>query len=439
MAVRTRFGYSATLLIVALVLFAFSYALYETLIRVRFSVSGPFLEISMLVLLGFLLLLILRYVILLWFSYLAQLEACTTEVSGFAPFVSVLVPAYNEGEVVEASIRSLMHLNYPRYEVIVIDDGSSDDTFVKSKRFEGTRGGVTVRVIRQPNAGKAHALNTGVNAARGEFVLCVDADSTLDPQTLRRALGHMEDPHVGAVAGNVKVVNRRNLLSRLQALEYVQGLNLVRKAQAFFRAVNIVPGPIGLFRRRAILEVGGYATDTFAEDCDITLSLIAHRWLVTYEPGAIAYTEAPESLQDLLKQRYRWTRGILQAVRKHRRALVDPRCSKSLGFTLWYMLFEGVLWPAMNCFGHGLFLYISYTHGTALPLVIWFTQLTLLDLAASIYCVVSEEEELSLVPYAVLYRLFFAPTIDVAKLLASAEELFRVRMSWGKLQRLGRI
>jgi cellulose synthase/poly-beta-1,6-N-acetylglucosamine synthase-like glycosyltransferase len=244
---------------------------------------------------------------------------------------------------------------------------------------------------------------------------------------------------VGAVAGSVKVINRANVLTALQALEYIEGLNMVRSAQAFFRVVNIIPGPIGVFRRDALLRIGGYEADTFAEDCDLTLRLLIEGWQIRYEPASIAYTEAPEKMLDLLKQRYRWTRGILQALRKHRRYLIDPRRSLTTSAALWYMVFEGIMWPAVNVFAHVLFIIMAASFGAETPLVVWWAQLTVLDMAAALYCVAIEEERIWLVPVAILYRLFFALTIDVTKLLATAEELFQLRMDWGKLERIGRI
>jgi cellulose synthase/poly-beta-1,6-N-acetylglucosamine synthase-like glycosyltransferase len=194
-----------------------------------------------------------------------------------------------------------------------------------------------------------------------------------------------------------------------------------------------------LFRVAALRGVGCYDHDTFAEDCDLTLKLLAEGWQIHYEPESIAYTEAPEKLLDLLKQRYRWTRGILQAIRKHRDTLLRPTRSPAMAFTLAYMIFEGILWPSMNVFAHVLFVIVATRFGAALPLVLWWAQLTVLDLAAALYCVAVEEERLRLVPYAILYRAFFALTIDVAKLFATFEEVLRLRMDWGKLERIGRI
>ena len=437
---RALSTYFVSVVGILLLLILASVGIYQTLITLQLDLPNRFVQFSMVVLLSFLALLILRYFGLLWFSYLAQLDRQSRKPrNDFRPLVTILVPAYNEGTVIQGSIRSLLKLEYPKYEIIVIDDGSRDDTYRKALVFEGKHGNAEVRVIRKRNAGKAKALNTGITAAKGEFVLCMDGDSALHPKTLQKAVRHLADPGVGAVAGSVKVVNRTNLLSTLQALEYVEGLNMVREAQGFFRLVNIIPGPIGLFRKSALKRVGGYDHDTFAEDCDLTLKLLGEGWKIFYEPGAIAYTEAPEKLLDLLKQRYRWTRGILQAIRKHRGSLVSLKHGPGVAFTLWYMIFEGILWPSMNVFAHVLFVFVAGRYGAALPLILWFAQLTILDLAAALYCVAVEEERLSLVPYAIYYRAFFALTVDISKLFATVEELCGLRMDWGKLERIGRI
>jgi biofilm PGA synthesis N-glycosyltransferase PgaC len=433
---KVRYGVLLAVLITGLT--GVAVGLYQLLREAHLDLPSSFVRVAMWLLFGFLVLLILRYLGLLWFSYLNHLERDDGEAMEL-PLVTILVPAYNEGAVIQGSIRSLLELDYPRYEILVIDDGSKDDTFLKASAYAGDYGKAVVRVIRKPNGGKARALNTGIENATGGFILCMDGDSALHPQTLRKAIRHFREPQIGAVAGSVKVVNRTNLLSCLQALEYIEGLNMVRAAQGFFRLVNIIPGPIGVFRREAVEGVGGYDHDTFAEDCDLTLKLLIAGWQVQYEPGAIAYTEAPEKLLDLLKQRYRWTRGILQAIRKHRLSLVDPRRGFGVTFTLWYMIFEGILWPTMNVFGNLMFIFVAARYGTALPLVLWWAQLTILDLAAALYCVVVEEERLNLVPYALFYRAFFALTIDVAKLFATLEETLRLRMDWGKLDRIGRI
>jgi cellulose synthase/poly-beta-1,6-N-acetylglucosamine synthase-like glycosyltransferase len=293
--------------------------------------------------------------------------------------------------------------------------------------------------VHKRNGGKASALNTGIHLADAPFILCMDGDSRLTPDTLRHAIRHFADPRVGAVAGNVKVVNRNNLWTRLQALEYIEGLNLARRAQGFLRAVNIVPGPIGVFRREALLAVGGYETDTFAEDADLTLKLLTNGSHIVYDEGAIAWTEAPENFLDVIQQRYRWTRGILQALGKRARLLVQPRQNVLVWSSLLAMLFEAIVWPAVNVLVNLLFVVAALSAGDTAGIFYWWMLLTLLDVAAALYTIAMEEEELALVPYAVIYRFLFITMIDVAKLLAAVEEFAQVQMSWGKLERAGRI
>jgi len=436
---RSRYLYFVIASAVLLLTVALSVAFM--LPRTHADVGSGSLRAAIVVVTVFLMITLLRYFALLWLGYLHHIEAKTTpeDSDRFEPLVTILVPAYNEGAVIQGAIRSLLELDYPAYDILVIDDGSTDDTYARAAELEGYYGRATVRVVSKSNGGKAHALNTGIALARTPFVLCMDGDSRLAPGTLKYAMPHFRDPRVGAVAGNVKVVNRRNLWTCLQALEYIEGLNMARRAQGFVRAVNIVPGPIGVFRRDTLARVGGYDTDTFAEDADLTLKLLTDGWHIVYEDRAIAYTEAPEQLLDLLKQRYRWTRGILQALKKHSSALFAPRKRFATWVSLHSMLFEAIAWPLMNVFGNLFFSIAALAAGSPVYVLYWWLLLTWLDLAAALHTVAMEEEDLRLVPLAILYRFFFIATVDVAKLFATVEELLNVKMGWGKLQRAGRI
>jgi poly-beta-1,6-N-acetyl-D-glucosamine synthase len=267
----------------------------------------------------------------------------------------------------------------------------------------------------------------------------MDSDSRLTPEALRYAVRHFADPNVGAVAGNVKVINRHNLWTKLQALEYIEGLNIVRKAQAFFRSVNVIPGPIGIFRRSALEAAGGYDSDTYAEDFDLTVKILADDWKIHYEPKAVAFTEAPEELLDIIKQRYRWSRGILQALRKQRGLLTRTTGSITTPISLWYMMFEGLLWPVMNIFASVFFVWIALLYGMTKLLVMWWLLLTLLDILIAVHAILMEREDKSLALYSVLYRFFYILIIDVTKVFATLEELVGLDMSWGKLARKGRI
>lgn len=399
-------------------------------------------------LLFFLALLVLRYVVMILYSFMDHVESMYKKrvapppiyrEEGSLPMISLVVPAYNEGIVIQAAIRSLLQLDYPNYEIIVIDDGSSDDTYEKAMAVSREQHDIPVRVITKRNGGKAEALNTGMTLARGEFILNMDGDSKLSSNTLRACIRHFENPKIGAVAGNVKVVNRENMWTKIQALEYVEGLAMARKAQSFMRVVNIIPGPLGMFRKTVLQQVGGYDSDTFAEDCDLTLKLLMHGWHIAYEPSAIAWVETPSRLLDLLKQRYRWTRGILQATAKHSHTLWQPRKAGINCFVLWYMLFESIMWPFSTLLGNLFFAYVGIQYGLASLLFYWWLQLTVLDVVAAAYCVVIEEEAPSLIFYAIMFRLFYINIIDVSKVFATIEEWRGHTMTWGKLEREGKL
>ncbi|WP_309500546.1 bifunctional polysaccharide deacetylase/glycosyltransferase family 2 protein [Streptomyces shenzhenensis] len=257
--------------------------------------------------------------------------------------VSVIVPAYNESAGIEAAVRSLVASDHP-VEIIVVDDGSTDGTadLVESLGLPG------VRVIRQRNAGKPAALNTGLAAATCELVVMVDGDTVFEPDAVRTIVQPFADPRTGAVSGNAKVVNRGGLLGRWQHIEYVVGFNLDRRLFDLAECMPTVPGAVGAFRRRALLALGGVSDVTLAEDTDLTMALCRAGWRVVYEEGAVAWTEAPASLGALWRQRYRWCYGTLQAMWKHRGALVQRGSAGKLGRRgLAYLLLFQVLLPLL--------------------------------------------------------------------------------------------
>lgn len=407
------------------------------------STSGLLVYSSIVALILFLMVLLMRYFALLVLSYLhtAKYTAETQEEASFQPRISIIVPAYNEGKLIRNTIQSLLQQDYPEYEIIVVDDGSSDETRAVAREMVGSYpkpgGRVEVKLVEKTNGGKSTALNAGIQVCSSDFVLNVDGDSQLSPDTLRRTIRHFADPRVGAVAGNVKVVNRTNLVTNLQALEYVEGLNMARSAQSIVRLVNIIPGPLGLFRKQAIVDADWYSSDTYAEDCDVTLKIIRQGWRVEYEPDAISYTEAPDKWLDLLKQRYRWTRGIIQAVRKHKDLFFNPTINFGGTIVMWAMAFESLVWPVMNVFANVYFVIIALVFGLNSYLVFWWVMLTILDMIAALYCVAVEKEQGSLVFYSIFYRLFFLLIIDVCKTFALIEEFLGVGMTWGKLERIG--
>ncbi len=235
----------------------------------------------------------------------------------FAPPVSIVVPAFNEATGIERAVGSLAGSDYPVFEIIVVDDGSEDETAELVERLDLER----VGIVRQANAGKSAALNTGIAAAAHSLVVAVDADTVFEPETLRRLVQPFRDSEVGAVSGNAKVGNRRRLLGRWQHIEYVIGFNLDRRLYDVLQCMPTVPGAVGAFRREALDDVGGFSGATLAEDTDVTLAIGRAGWRVVYAEEARAWTEAPSSLSALWRQRYRWCYGTMQAVWKHKAAI----------------------------------------------------------------------------------------------------------------------
>jgi cellulose synthase/poly-beta-1,6-N-acetylglucosamine synthase-like glycosyltransferase/spore germination protein YaaH/peptidoglycan/xylan/chitin deacetylase (PgdA/CDA1 family) len=246
-------------------------------------------------------------------------ERRATYDESYRPSVSVVIAAFNEEKVIASTIRAVLAGRYEPIEIIIVDDGSKDDTAGEVERNFGKMPNVTL--IRQENAGKAPALNRGIAAATGEILVSLDADTIFTRDTIPLLVRHFTDPLVGGVAGNVKVGNRMNPLTHWQSIEYITSQNLDRRAYATINSVTVVPGAVGAWRREAITLAGGYLNDTMAEDMDLTWRVRRIGWKIDTDSDAIGYTEAPDSFRALFKQRFRWAFGTLQSLWKHRRAL----------------------------------------------------------------------------------------------------------------------
>jgi peptidoglycan-N-acetylglucosamine deacetylase len=242
------------------------------------------------------------------------------EVASYKPKIAVLIPAYNEEKVIERTVRAALNSNYPNLRVIVIDDGSKDRTLeVARNAFKAEVATGKVLILGKKNSGKAEALNYGIeHIGDAELFVGIDADTIIAPDAIARLVPHFINPKVGAIAGNAKVGNRVNLWTRWQALEYITSQNFERRALDVLGAVSVVPGAIGAWRVSAVREAGGYHIDTVAEDADLTMALLRRGYRVEYEDMALAFTEAPTNANGLMRQRFRWSFGILQAVYKHR-------------------------------------------------------------------------------------------------------------------------
>ncbi len=276
-------------------------------------------------------------------SHHTRLTRHAEQVDVFTPSVSVVVPAYNEEVGIERAVRSLAASDYPHFEILVVDDGSIDRT----AEIVTSLGLDRLRLIRQDNAGKASALNTGMRFSDGQVIVMVDGDTVFEADTIRNLVRPLADPVVGAVSGNTKVGNRRGLLGRWQHIEYVTGFNLDRRMYEVLQFTPTVPGAIGAFRREALEDVGGMSGGTLAEDTDVTLAIGRTGRRVMYAEQARAWTEAPSTLGGLWRQRYRWSYGTMQAIWKHRGAVVsrDPRQARIGRRAIPYMLCFQILLP----------------------------------------------------------------------------------------------
>ncbi len=346
--------------------------------------------------------------------------------------VSVIVPAYNETENIEATLRSILANDHP-LEIVVVDDGSSDGTaeLVESLALPA------VRVIRQPNSGKPIALNTGVARAQHDLVIMMDGDTVFQPDTVGRLVAPFADPAIGAVAGNVKVANRTALIPRLQHIEYVVGFGIDRRVQDTLQAITTIPGAAGAFRRQAVLDVGGLSLDTLAEDTDLTIALGREGWRVVYEERAIAWTEAPTTLTQLWRQRYRWTYGTMQAVWKHRRSLRERGASRRTGWLgLGHIAVFQVLFPLAAPLVDIFFVYGLVFGDPATTLVLWGSML-LVQTASAAYAFRLDGEPAGPLWVAPVQQLLYRPLMYAVLVRSLLSAVTGGRVRWQRMQRLG--
>ncbi|WRZ82063.1 glycosyltransferase [Streptomyces sp. NBC_01022] len=346
--------------------------------------------------------------------------------------VSVLVPAYNESKCIANTVRSLMASDYP-LEVIVIDDGSTDGTadLVDRMRLPG------VRVVRQRNAGKPAALNNGIAHARHDIIVMMDGDTVFEPSTVRELVQPFADPRVGAVAGNAKVGNRDSLIGAWQHIEYVMGFNLDRRMYDMLRCMPTIPGAVGAFRRDALNRIGGMSDDTLAEDTDVTMALHRDGWRVVYAENARAWTEAPESVQQLWSQRYRWSYGTMQAIWKHRRAVIERGPSGRFGrvglpFVALFMVVAPLLAPLIDVF----LLYGLVFGPTEKTVVAWLGVLAVQAVCAA-YAFRLDRERMTHLLSLPLQQVLYRQLMYVVLLQSWITALTGGRLRWQKLRRTG--
>lgn len=350
------------------------------------------------------------------------------------PLVSIIVPAYNEEVNAVSSLQNLLKCDYPNFNIIFVNDGSKDNTLVTVT--EAYQSNTKVTVLDKPNGGKASALNYGISYTKASYVVCIDADTKLKTDAVSKLMQHFNNDQVGAVAGNVKVGNENNIITRWQSIEYTTSQNIDRKAFGYFNGIAVVPGAIGAFSKKAIDEAGGFTSDTLAEDADLTIRILRCGYIIKNENSAIAMTEAPESLQQFMKQRFRWTFGVMQTFWKNRDSLFNVNY-KIIGFIVLpdILLFKYII-PLFSPFAD-LLMIIGLLTGSASEIGVYYALFMVVDILVATIAFVFEKEPLWklfwLIPQRVIYRWLLLIVLFRTMRKAIKGEL----QHWGVLKRTG--
>jgi cellulose synthase/poly-beta-1,6-N-acetylglucosamine synthase-like glycosyltransferase len=367
------------------------------------------------------------------------------------PTVTVLIPAFNEEKVIVTTVERILSSTYRNLEVLVIDDGSKDHTaYIVRSHFMRDR---RVGVLSIPNGGKANALNVGLAHARGEVVVALDADTQFDPDTISRLVRWFDDARVAAVAGNAKVGNRLNMITRWQALEYVVAQNLERRALSALDTLTVVPGAVGAWRRAALAQLGGFPLDTLAEDQDLTIAVQVAGYRVLFDSSAIAWTEAPATVRGLAKQRFRWAYGTLQCLWKYRRITFNAKYPQLGMIALPQVWLFQILLTTLAPLADLLLVWqlvgqwINYSqHGAEFQsndlrtIGIYYCVFVMVDLlAALIGFLMEKKEDWSLLWWLMLQRFGYRQIMYYVVLRSIWTAVRGPFVGWGKLERAGTV
>ncbi|MHA1263909.1 MAG: glycosyltransferase [Candidatus Helarchaeota archaeon] len=358
--------------------------------------------------------------------------------------ISILIPAYNEEVNLARTIKSVYQARYEGdKEIIVINDGSTDKTQEIAERFV-ERG--WIELINRVNGGKTAAINTGLVSARGEIIVIIDGDGIIKEDALEELVKKFQYPEVGAVAGNIKVGNHVNLVSKIQHLEYIRDINIPRRAFRMMNSVMIVPGPLGGFRRDLLYSIGRYDKDTKTEDFDVTVKILKSRHHeIEVSQTAIAWTEAPTTWRGLWKQRMRWYGGMFETLRKHKDATTFSFGKYgNLGrFGGWFTFVSLTIIPILEMFifvgliGYIVMLILGLP--LSLPtLLISFFGFILIEFILTVIALIMERESWSYAIWAPAFIFPFRQFLNVIKMIAFFRvHIFKKPIKWVKVERKG--
>ena len=359
------------------------------------------------------------------------------------PMVSIIVPAYNEEINACRTVNSLLQQNYPNLRVVFVDDGSTDNTY--KKVAEEFIGNPDVQVHTKPNGGKASALNYGINIADSDFVICIDADTQLKTDAVSQLMKKFTDDSVGAVAGNVKVGNEVNLITRWQSIEYITSQNFDRRAFELLNCITVVPGAIGAFRKEAVIRSGAFTTDTLAEDCDLTMRLHRNGYKVKNCNEAISYTEAPETMRQFMKQRFRWSFGVIQSFWKHRDAVFNPKYKKFGMVALPNILIFQMILPFLAPLADFILVFSLLAAGFGIiqsdisNIIFYYFIFTLVDVAGAALAFAFEKEDYKKLVWMIPQRLIYRQLMYYILFKSFNKALKGELQGWGILKRTGNV
>jgi cellulose synthase/poly-beta-1,6-N-acetylglucosamine synthase-like glycosyltransferase/peptidoglycan/xylan/chitin deacetylase (PgdA/CDA1 family)/spore germination protein YaaH len=352
------------------------------------------------------------------------------------PPVSIIVPAYNEEVTVIKTIKSLLDTKYPHFEIIFVDDGSKDKTFEMVDLAYVNNPLVTV--LTKPNGGKASALNFGITHAKNDFVVCIDADTQLKTDAVYHLMAYFTDDEIGAVAGTVKVGNENNMITRWQSIEYITAQNMDRRAFDLINSITVVPGAIGAFRKSAVFRAGGFTYDTLAEDCDLTMRILRQGFIIKNSAEAIAYTEAPETLDALLKQRFRWSFGVIQSFWKNRNVLFNKKY-KFFGMVgMPNILIFQIILPLFSPLAD-LMMVIGLFGDKPMKIVVYYVAFVMIDFLVAIIAFRMEKESYKKLIYIIPQRFIWRQLMYYILFKAIRKAMKGELNAWGIIKRTGNV